>query len=96
METKSEEVIDESKPFEFVCEGVSHNAYVRYYDNGDVDMEITSDDNPSEKAYEQAWVVAESLGLLRKLPHKPEVLNTLMAWNSLLKSVCDKTNNLNQ
>jgi hypothetical protein len=85
MQTQFEEVIDESKPFEFVCEGTSHTAYVRYYNNGDMDMEITTD-NPIAKAYDQAWVKAEELGLTRKLHSKPDTLNVLMAWKKLLSN----------
>ena len=85
MQTQFEEVIDESKPFEFVCGETPHTAYVRYYNNGDMDMEISSD-NPSEKAYEQAWVRAEELGLTRKLHSKPDALNVLMAMKKLLSN----------
>ena len=63
MQTQFEEVINESKPFEFVYEGTSHTAYVRYYNSGDTDVEITTD-LTSDKAYDKAWDVAESLGLL--------------------------------
>jgi len=82
---QSEEPIDQSEPFEFNLDGVSYNAYVRYYDNGDMDMEISTD-NPTEKAYEQAWVVADSLKLTRKLPEKPSREAVLKAMQHLLKN----------
>lgn len=59
-------VIDESSPFEFTHDGVQHNAYVRHYDDGDVDIEIESPNDPTAKAYDEAWDVAESLGILNK------------------------------
>jgi hypothetical protein len=50
-----------------------------------MDMEIISD-NPSGKAYEQAWSKAEELGLTRKLHSKPDALNVLMAMKKLLSN----------
>jgi hypothetical protein len=50
-----------------------------------MDMEITTD-NPIAKAYDQAWVKAEELGLTRKLHSKPDTLNVLMAWKKLLSN----------
>ena len=53
----------ESKTFQFFHDGLSHTAYVRYYENGDRDIEILSD-SPSDKAYDKAWDVAEELGIM--------------------------------
>ena len=85
MKKETEEPVEESKPFQFDCDGILHDAYVRYYDNGDMDMEISME-NPSEKSYEKAWSVAESLGLTRKLPRKPSRESVLKAIQHLLKN----------
>jgi hypothetical protein len=63
MKNKFDEPVKESKQFQFEHEGRVHNAYVRYYGDGEMDVEIT-DNNPSDKAYDHAWNVAESLGII--------------------------------
>lgn len=57
--------IEESKRFDFLHQGHPHTAYVRHYEDGSMDVEIESPDDPTEKAYDWAWDVAESLGLLK-------------------------------
>ena len=58
--------IEESKRFDFTYQGRPHTAYVRYYEDKSMDVEIESPDDPTEKAYDKASDVAESLGLLRR------------------------------
>lgn len=53
----------ESKPFTFEYNDSTFTAYVRYYESGDCDVEL-EDDKDSPEAYEIAWFVAESLGLI--------------------------------
>jgi len=62
-----EESADESKRFKFVHDGISHTAYVRYYEDGSTDVEIESPDDPTDKAQDKAEEVADSLGLLEKV-----------------------------
>jgi hypothetical protein len=63
MTKPTEEPINESKQFQFEHKGHSYNAYARHYDNGDVDVEVIGDDVIAE-AYDEAWDVAESLGII--------------------------------
>lgn len=53
----------ESKPFTFAYDGHTFTAYVRYHEDGDWDVELVEDFNCAE-AYDIAWQVAESLGLM--------------------------------
>lgn len=58
-----EYIIDESGPFVVECNGKKYTAIVRYYTNGDHDIELGDDDAPSE-VYDVAWDKAEKLGLI--------------------------------
>lgn len=59
----SEYIIDESGPFVVQCNGKKYTAIVRYYTNGDYDIELNDDDAPSE-VYDLAWEKAEQLELI--------------------------------
>ena len=50
----------ESKPFNFTHQGRTFTAYVRYFSDGDMDIETENE------AQDKAWEVAESLGLLTR------------------------------
>lgn len=53
-------ITDESEPFKFSHEGEEYTAYVRYYEDGDCDVELDYD-NP--QAHDKAWKIADLLGL---------------------------------
>ena len=58
------EIIGESKIFQFDdCEKV-RNAYARYYQDGDTDIEVL-DSDALGSAYDNAWITAEKLGLIK-------------------------------
>jgi hypothetical protein len=59
------EIIGKSKIFQFDDRGKAWNAYARYYQNGDIDIEIADFDAPGS-AYDSAWIAAEKLGLMRE------------------------------
>jgi len=59
----SEYIVDESPIFNVKVNGIVYIATVRYYSNGDCDIEFEEDDAPSE-AYDAAWDKAEKLGLI--------------------------------
>jgi len=61
----ADEIIGESKIFQFDDCGEVRNAYARYYQDGDIDIEIADFDAPGS-AYESAWIAAEKLGLMRE------------------------------
>lgn len=65
-------IIDESKEFEFSHNGEKYTAYVRYYDDGDCDVEMDSD-NP--EAHDRAWEIADSMGLFDPMTKK-EILHS--------------------
>lgn len=52
-----------SKEFTFIHNNETYTAYVRYYDDGEHDVEVVGDDAPAV-VYDVAWQVAESLELL--------------------------------
>ena len=56
----SPEPTHESKPFDFIYQGRPLTAFVRYYDDGEMDIET------QDEAQDKAWEVAESLGLLTR------------------------------
>ena len=56
-------VIDESEPFEFSHNGEKYTAYVRYYDDGDCDVEL---DYYDDGAHDKAWEIADRMGLFDK------------------------------
>jgi hypothetical protein len=56
----SPEPTHESKPFDFIYQGRPLTAFVRYYDDGEMDIET------QDEAQGKAWEVAESLGLLTR------------------------------
>lgn len=58
----SEYIIDESEPFAFDLSGKQYKAYVRYYSNGDMDVEL--EDDELSLAYDKAWEIAKSKNLL--------------------------------
>jgi hypothetical protein len=58
-------IVKESKTFQFDYCGKAWNAYARYYQNGDIDIEIADFDAPGS-AYDSAWIAAEKLGLMRE------------------------------
>lgn len=58
------EIIGESKIFKFDDCGKVRNAYARYYQNGDADIEIIDSDAPNN-VYDKAWIAAEKLGLIK-------------------------------
>ena len=53
-------VIDESEPFDFSHNGEKYNAYVRYYADGDYDVEL---DYYNDEAHDKAWEIADRMGL---------------------------------
>lgn len=55
--------MSESKPFTFAYAGQIFTAYVRYHEDGDHDVELENDHDCPE-AYDLAWELAESKGLL--------------------------------
>ena len=65
-------IIDESKPFEFSHNGEKYTAYVRYYDDGDCDVELDYD---NAEAHDRAWEIADNMGLFDPLLKK-EILQT--------------------
>lgn len=58
-----EYIIDESGQFVVDCNGKKYTAIVRYYSNGDCDIEL-NDDGASSEVYDAAWDKAEKLGLI--------------------------------
>jgi hypothetical protein len=60
----AKKTIGESKIFQFDDCGKTRNACARYYQNGDVDIEVT-DSDALGSAYDSAWVAAEKLGLIK-------------------------------
>lgn len=56
--------MDESKRFTFYLNGSVYTAYVRYYDDGDYDVELDGDEEFSSEVYDYAWEVAEAEGLM--------------------------------
>lgn len=66
----NEYVVDESPQFLVECNGIEYAAIVRYYSNGDCDIELINninldgDCNPTSNVYDAAWEKAEELGLI--------------------------------
>lgn len=58
------EIIGESKIFQFDDCGKVRNAFARYYQDGDTDIEVL-DLDALGSAYDNAWIAAEKLGLIR-------------------------------
>lgn len=58
--------MSESKRFTFYLDGNVYTAYVRYHEDGDCDVEIDGDGDFSPEAYEYAWDIADSQGLMDK------------------------------
>lgn len=59
----NEYIIDESPIFYVQVNGAEYLATVRYYSNGDCDIELQEEDAPSA-VYDAAWQKAEQLGLI--------------------------------
>lgn len=61
----NEYIIDESPIFTLKVNGVEYLATVRYYSNGDCDVEVGDGEAElNELVYDEAWREAERLGLI--------------------------------